>query len=233
MIASMAIVTVIALITGNATNTHAIAYSDFANWGTIIFKQSFVFPSWVKFLIATFSMLMLMIFEGVGITKGYVKGQKKIKRTLQATGLANIFASLVGSSPSVDAAETGSALAAGAKTGISAITTGIWFLASLVLIPIIGYIPSCATASIIILTGSLMMMDVKGIDNNDFSSWFPAFLIIFTIPFTGSISTGMAMGFIAYPIAKICSGKVKDLNSVNVIIAILFALSLAVTAFAA
>lgn len=233
MIASMAIVTVIALLTGNAGGSHAVAYNDFANFGTIIFKQSFQVPSWIKFLIATFSMLMLMIFEGVGVTKGYVNGSKKIKRTLQATGISNIFASLMGSSPTVDAAETGSALAAGAKTGISAITTGIWFIASLVLIPIIGYIPSCATASIIILTGSLMMMDIKKIDNRDFSNWFPAFLIIFTIPFTGSISTGMALGFIAYPIAKICSGKMKDLNAVNVIIAILFALSLAVTAFAA
>lgn len=233
MIASMAIVTIIALCTGNAGGSHAVAYSDLANFGGLVFKQSFAVPSWIKFLIATFSMLMLMIFEGVGVTKGYVNGQKKIKRTLQATGIANIFASLIGSSPSVDAAETGSALAAGAKTGISAITTGIWFIASLVLIPVIGYIPSCATASIIILTGSLMMMDVNKIDSSDFSNWFPAFLIIFTIPFTGSISTGMPLGFIAYPIAKICSGKIKDLNAVNVIIAILFAISLAVTAIAA
>ena len=78
-----------------------------------------------------------------------------------------------------------------------------------------------------------MMMDVKGIDNKDFSNWFPAYLIIFTIPFTGSISTGMAMGFIAYPIAKLIAGKKNDLNAVNIVIAILFALSLVVTAFAA
>lgn len=233
MIASMAIVTVIALLTGNATNSHAIQYSDLSHFGSIIFKQSFNFPSWVKFAIATFSMLMLMVFEGVGVTKGYVKNETKQKKTLQATGLANIFASLVGSSPAVDAAESGSAWAAGGTTGISAIVTGLWFLASLILIPIIGYIPSCATASIIILTGSLMMMDVKNIDNEDFSNWFPAYLIIFTIPFTGSISTGMAMGFIVYPIAKLIAGKQKDLNLVNVIIAVLFALSLTVTAFAA
>ena len=152
---------------------------------------------------------------------------------MQATGIANIFASLIGSSPSVDAAETGSALAAGAKTGISAITTGVWFIASLILIPVIGYIPSCATASIIILTGSLMMMDVKKIDHEDFSNWFPAFMIMFTIPFTGSISTGMALGFICYPLAKIFNGKIKELNVVNIVIAVLFALSLAITAFAA
>lgn len=230
MIASMAIVTVIALLTGNAGGAHAVAYSDLAHFGNLVFKQSFVVPSWVKFATAVFSMLMLMIFEGVGVTKGYVNGSKKIKRTLQATSISNVVASLIGSSPTVDAAETGSALAAGAKTGISAITTGVWFIASLVLIPVIGYIPSCATASIIILTGSLMMMDVKKIDSKDFSNWFPAFLIIFTIPFTGSISTGMALGFIAYPIAKICSGRMKDLNWVNIIIAILFALSLIVTA---
>lgn len=232
MIASMAIVTIIALLTGNAGSGHVVAYNDLSNFGTLIFHQSFVVPSWIKFVIATFSMLMLMIFEGVGVTKGYV-APKKVKKTLQATGIANIFASLIGSSPSVDAAETGSALAAGAKTGISAIVTGLWFVASLVLIPVIGYVPSCATASIIILTGALMMMDVKGIDSKDFANWFPAFLIIFTIPFTGSISTGMAMGFIAYPIAKICAGKAKELNAVNVIIALLFTASLAVTAFAA
>ena len=233
MIASMAIVTVIALFTGNATNTHVIQYSDLGNYGSIIFKQSFNFPSWTKFLIVTFSMLMLMVFEGVGVTKGYVKNTAKQKKTLQATGIANIFASLVGSSPAVDAAESGSSWAAGGTTGISAITTGVWFLLSLVLIPIIGYIPSCATASIIILTGSLMMMDVKEIDNKDFSNWFPAYLIIFTIPFTGSISTGMAMGVMAYPIAKLIAGKKNDLNVVNIVIAILFALSLVVTAFTA
>lgn len=233
MIASMTIVTIIALLTGNATNTHAIAYTDLSHFGSLMFKQSINVPSWIKFAIAVFSMLMLMIFEGVGVTKGYVTGNKRIKRTLQATGIANIFASLIGSSPSVDAAETGSALAAGAKTGISAITTGIWFIASLILIPVIGYIPSCATASIIILTGSLMMMDVKKIDNKNFSNWFPAFMIIFTIPFTGSISTGMALGFICYPLAKIFNGKIKELNAVNIVIAVLFALSLAITAFAA
>ena len=232
MLVSMAIITVLALILGVSGGTHAVHYNDLANFGNLMFKQNFNVPSWVKFITATFSMLMLMIFEGVGVTKGFVNGDKKIKRTLQATGISNIFASLVGSSPTVDAAETGSALAAGAKTGVSAITTGIWFLLSLALIPVIGYIPSCATASIIILTGSLMMMDVTKINNNDFSDWFPAFMIIFTIPFTGSISTGMALGFIAYPIAKIASGKLHELNITTITIAVLFALSLFITAIA-
>ncbi|WP_125763087.1 NCS2 family permease [Companilactobacillus hulinensis] len=230
MIASMAIITIIALVmhvsTGATTN---ITMGDLGMYNQIFFKFGFTIPSWIKFITAVFSMLMLMIFEGVGICKGLLEDQTKVKPTLQATGISNIFASMFGSSPTVDAAEAGAAIAAGGKTGITSIVVGILFVLSLVLVPVIGYIPTCATTSIIIFTACSMMGNIKFINMDDLSDWLPAFLIIIMIPFTGSIATGMAFGFIAFPIAKLASGKKDELNIVNIIIAILFALSLVVT----
>lgn len=232
MIGSMAIITVIALflkVPGAASTP--IKFSDLGAYGgQLFFHFGFGVPSWVKFITAIFAMLMLMVFEGVGICKGMLPDQKQVKPTLQATGIANIAASMLGSSPSVDAAESGATMAAGGRTGVASITTGILFVASLVLVPVIAFIPTCATTSIIIWTACSMMSNIKMINMNDFSDWFPAFLIIIMIPFTGSIATGMAFGFIAYPIAKLAVGKQKELNVVNVTIAILFAISLVVTA---
>ncbi|WHQ77983.1 NCS2 family permease [Latilactobacillus curvatus] len=231
MVGSMVIITVIALLLHvQSTTGAAIPISELTKYPHILAHFGFVIPSWIKFITAIFAMLMLMIFEGVGICKGLLPDQSQVKPTLQATGLSNIAAAILGSSPTVDAAEAGAAITAGGRTGITSITTGILFLASIILTPIIGYIPSCATTSIIILTACSMMGNIKMINMDDFTDWFPAFLIIIMIPFTGNISVGMAFGFIMYPIAKLVAGKREEINPINIIIALLFAASLSVTA---
>ena len=89
---------------------------------------------------------------------------------------------------------------------------GILFLLALFFTPLAGMVPSVATAPALIIVGVLMMGAITGINFDDFTEAFPAFLTIAFMPFAYSIASGIAIGFISYPIVKLVSGKGKELN---------------------
>jgi AGZA family xanthine/uracil permease-like MFS transporter len=117
-------------------------------------------------------------------------------------------------------------VAAGGKTGLTAVTTGILILGSVLFIPVMKLIPDSAIAPVLIVVGGLMLQNVKNIPFADFSEGFPAFLIIALIPFTYSIVDGIAFGFIAYPLIKLALGRTKELSLPLCLISGLFLLGL-------
>ncbi|WP_175638797.1 NCS2 family permease [Metabacillus schmidteae] len=200
----------------------------FSVYKDVLFAMSFSRILDFAFWTATFSLTMVIVFENIGLVFGQVhmiNRPDRYNRSFQANALSTITSGIFGSSPTVSTVETAAGITAGGRTGLTSITTGLLFLSSLVLLPIIKIIPDNAIAPILILIGSLMIQNIQHIDLNDFSESFPAFLIIALIPFTYSIVDGMAFGFIMYPILKVILKRKDEVKPSLYIIALLFLLN--------
>lgn len=180
----------------------------------------------VTFWVAVFSLALVLVFENLGLLHGHVNVMldepKKFKSCFRCCSISAITCGIFGTSPTVATVETAAGIAAGGKTGLTSVVTGILFLASLFLLPFIKIIPNSAISPILIIIGALMIKNALNINFNDFSEGFPAFLIIAMIPLTYSIVDGMAFGFIAYPIVKIANKKSKDVSIAMYVIACMF-----------
>ena len=106
--------------------------------------------------------------------------------------------------------------------------TGILFLFSVFLSPLVSVIPSEAAVPALVLVGFLMMTQVKGIDFDDLEVAIPAFLTIILMPFTYSISAGIGAGFVAYVILKVARGKARQIHPLMWVVAALFVVYFAI-----
>ncbi|MET4655230.1 AGZA family xanthine/uracil permease-like MFS transporter [Exiguobacterium sp. PvP048] len=129
---------------------------------------------------------------------------KNSERALLSDSTAMIVGSMFGTSPTTAYVESASGVAAGGRTGLTSVTVGILFALSAVFGPIVQSISSvpAITAPALLLVGALMLQNIKQIQWEDFSEAFTAFMIIIIMPLSGSIATGIAFGFIIYPIMK-------------------------------
>ena len=100
-------------------------------------------------------------------------------------------------------------MAAGGRTGLTAIVVGVLLLACLFFAPLAKSVPAYATAPAVIYVGVLMIQGITGIKWDDITEAVPAFLTIVFMPFTYSIADGIAMGFISYALVKLCTGQAK------------------------
>ena len=148
----------------------------------------------------------------------------RIERILAADSVATVAGSLAGTSTVVSYIESAAGVAAGGRTGVTAIVTGLLFLASLFLAPLLGVIPAAATAPALILVGALMMAHAAEIDWHDLGAAIPAFLTIVAIPMTFSIANGLALGFLSYTVLGLLTGRGRQVSPfVYVLAAILLA----------
>lgn len=177
-----------------------------------------------EFILGTFSLAMILIFESMGLFNGILPGlsQKDFKRVFRLNGVVMLLSSLLGTSPTIPAAESSTGIQQGGKKGQTAITVGILFFVSIFAIPLLAYIPSSALAPVIIITGCLMMGNIQHIDLADLTEWFPSFLMIVMMAFSMSISDGLAFGFVAYPLVKSFSGKRQEVPSALWVISAFF-----------
>ncbi|WP_342562535.1 NCS2 family permease [Paenibacillus sp. FSL R7-0345] len=186
------------------------------------------------FWIAVFLLLLIVVFENIGLisSQTLMAGRpERFKSSLRALSIANIAAGLFGSSPVVAAAESTAGIAAGGKSGLTSLVTGLLFGATFLFIPLLAYVPDSAIAPILIVIGGLMVQNVREMDLSDMTELFPAFLVMVMIPFTYSIVDGMAFGFITYPIVKLATGKGKDVPPALYGIAGLFVANFVLHAF--
>lgn len=200
--------------------------SELSQYGELLFKADFSSLFSVKFLLAVFSMSMILIFESMGILEGILPDSSKFKKTFEASSVATFCSGFLGTSPTVAAAESAAGIESGGKTGLMTVVSGLMFMLSLFFIPLLSYVPQVAIAPVIIITGAIMMQQLKEINFDDFSEWFPAFLIITLIPLTGSISVGLAFGFALYPFIKLAIGQGKKVNLLLYVLSALFILQL-------
>jgi adenine/guanine/hypoxanthine permease len=136
----------------------------------------------------------------------------RVNRILFSDAAATVVGSLTGTSTVVSYIESAAGVAAGGRTGVTAIVTGMLFVVALFLAPVVGAIPAAATAPALILVGSLMAGALREIQWDDPEIAIPAFLTIMTIPLTFSIATGLAFGFSSYTALKISRGKFREVS---------------------
>lgn len=218
-------------------DTSKLHYSmpDFNAYKDIFFNLDFSAIGNIKFWIGTFSLTLVLLFENIGILHSQVSGilnrPDKTSKALVAVSFSTIGCALCGTSPSVSTVEGAAGLTAGGKTGFTAAVTGLLFFVSLFFIPLISIIPDAALAPILIIVGCLMASNLKNLDYDDLSELFPCFITIVVMPLTYSIINGIALGFILYPICKLCCKKRHEVSVLRYATSLIFLLYFVANSF--
>lgn len=185
----------------------------------------------VKFLVIMFTFLFTDLFDTIGTLMGVTQQANLVdkdgnipnaKQALMADSIGTVVGACLGTSTVTSFVESSSGVAAGGRTGLTSVTTGVLFLLALFMTPLFALIPSAATAPALIFVGFLMMQQVVDIDFKDPTEGIPAFVTIMVMPFSYSISKGIAFGMIAYVIAKCAGKKSKDIPVATWILAVIF-----------
>ena len=153
---------------------------------------------------------------------------KDLPRMLTADAIATVFGSILGTSTTTSYIESASGVAEGGRTGMTAVTTGVLFLVAAFFTPLIGSVQAYATAPALIIVGIFMMRGIGQINFYDFEEGVPAFLTLILMPLTYSIAQGLVFGFITYALIKVFVGKIKELDPILMIIAVLCLVSLVI-----
>jgi adenine/guanine/hypoxanthine permease len=148
----------------------------------------------------------------------------RLNRIFFADAAATVFGSLVGTSTVTSYVESTAGVAAGGRTGVTAIVTGILFLATVVAAPFVGVVPPAATAPALILVGSLMLATITEIRWSEPIIAVPAFLTLVLIPLTYSIANGLGFGIIAWAVLHLATGNFRKQDWLLYILAALFLL---------
>ncbi|APR06590.1 NCS2 family permease [Lentilactobacillus parabuchneri] len=208
----------------------SVGIGDIGKYANIVAKGDLSNVLSIPFILAVFSMTMILVFESMGLLEGIMPNPQKFRKAFQASSVTSFLSGILGTSQTVAAAESASAIESGGRTGLTSIVAGLMFAVSLFFIPLLAFVPQAAIAPVIIITGALMMNQLSRINMYDFSDWFPAFLIVVLIPFTSSISTGLAFGFVAYPLLKIAAGRQRELTMATYVLGFLFLCDLVLSA---
>ncbi|WP_097026750.1 NCS2 family permease [Clostridium peptidivorans] len=183
--------------------------------------------------IALFTLLFMDMFDTVGTlvgvsTKAGMLDEKgnvpRAKQALLSDAIGTTLGACFGTSTVATFVESASGVAAGGRTGLTAVSTAGMFIIALFLSPLFLMIPAAATAPSLILVGLFMLSPIKEIDLEDFSEAIPAFLTIIIMPLSYSISDGIVFGIVSYVLLKLLTGKQKDITITTYIIAALFVL---------
>lgn len=178
-----------------------------------------------------FVFLFVDLFDNVGtlvaVTKkaGLVAPDgtiPRLNRILFADATATVVGSLAGTSTVVSYIESASGVSAGGRTGLTAVVTGLLFLAALFVAPWAQAIPAAATAPALILVGAMMMAPLAEVDWGDPVIGIPAFLTLITIPLTFSIANGLAFGVVSYALLKLAARRLEKTDLLLLALAALF-----------
>jgi AGZA family xanthine/uracil permease-like MFS transporter len=146
----------------------------------------------------------------------------RLNRILFTDATATLFGSLTGTSTVTSYVESTAGIAAGGRTGITAIVTGILFLLAMAASPFVGIVPAAATAPALILVGSLMLATIAEIPWQDPYVAVPSFLTLVLIPFTYSIANGLGFGVIAWAVLHLATGRIRRQDWLLYLLAALF-----------
>ena len=174
--------------------------------------------------------VLVEVFDATGTLIGVAKRAKLIEegkpnnlgRALFANSTAIVAGSLMGTSSTTAYVESASGVQAGGRTGLTALTIAILFLAALFVSPLAAAVPAYATAPALLYVAGLMMRELIEIDWDDITEATPAALTALAMPFTYSIANGLAFGFISYVVLKLATGRVSGIHPATWLVAILF-----------
>ncbi len=177
----------------------------------------------ITFLIVTFfDTAGTMI--GLATQAGFMKNNEmpRAGRALMADAVGMTVGAVIGTSPTSAYVESSSGIAVGGRSGLTSVFTGLFFLFALLFSPFLSVVTSQVTAPALVVVGVLMAKNLRLIDWEDLAIAAPAFLIVIGMPLTYSISDGIALGFILYPITMIATGRIKKVHPLMYVLAIMF-----------
>lgn len=181
------------------------------------------------------SFLFVDFFDNAGTLMavanqaGFVKDNRlpRAGKALISDSLASVIGSIFGTSTVTSYVESSAGVGAGARSGFASIVTGVCFLLSLFFLPLLVVVTNAVTAPALIIVGILMVSSLGQIEWNKFEVAVPAFFTMLMMPLTSSIATGIAVGFIFYPLTMILKGKAKEVSPIMYVFGIVFLLYLA------
>ena len=197
----------------------------------LFFKFDFSNILSFKFFTVFFTFLFVDIFDTVGTLvgvttqAGLIDEEGKIPRVKQALlsdAIGTVAGAALGTSTVTSYIESSAGVAAGGRTGLTSLSTGILFLLALVISPIFLLIPGVATAPALIFVGFLMMAPVVDINFKDPTEGIPAFMAIVMMPFAYSIAEGIVYGVLSYVLLKTASGRFKEISVVTWVLFVVF-----------
>ena len=215
-----------------------MAWTDFSKLGETFgqcFTVDFSVIKPLEFIVVIFAFLFVDIFDTLGTligvaTKADMLDEEgrlpSIKPALLADSIGTTAGAVLGTSTVTTFVESASGVAAGGRTGLTALVTGLLFLVSMFFAPIFTAIPSFATAPALIMVGFLMFSGITELkfDNDKLTETIPAYLAILAMPLFYSISEGIALGIISYVILNVVCGKAKKVTPLMYVLAALFVL---------
>ena len=183
----------------------------------------------VTMLVISFSLVNM--FDSIGTLLGAAKQSGMIdengevirmKQALMSDAISTAAGAMVGTSTVTTVVESSSGIAAGGRTGLTSLVTAFMFLGAILFAPVVGNVPSAATAPALIFVGILMLGNIKDVDFSEMSNALPAFCTIVFMPFTYSIANGVAFGLITYCLMKLATGKHRDVKALTLAVSVIF-----------
>ncbi len=188
----------------------------------------------LDFIVVLFAFLFVDVFDTLGTLIGVASKADvldeqgrlpAIRPALLSDAIGTTAGAVLGTSTVTTFVESASGVAAGGRTGLTALVAGVLFLLSAFFEPLFTTIPSFATAPALIYVGFLMFSSVAKIDfDNDLTDAIPAYIAIIAMPMFYSISEGISLGIISYVVLKLCAGKAKKVHPLMYILTVLFIL---------
>ncbi len=207
-------------------------FSDMAELTLFKFDfAGFAKIGWFTAITLVITFCMIDMFDTIGTLVGTASkagmldkdgNMPKMKEALVADAVGTVTGAVTGTSTVTTFVESASGVEAGGRTGLTALTTAIMFIACMFIAPIAAIIPAPATSAALIYVGFLMLGGIKKIDFEDVTQGLPAALMLISMPVSGSIGHGIGLGLITYTVIKVFTGKAKDVSVLTYIISLLF-----------
>lgn len=223
-----------------ATASFVPAFGDMAS--TTLFKfdfRGFAEIGWFTAITLIITFCIIDMFDTIGTLVGTAsragmldKNGKmpNMKQALLSDAVGTVAGSLTGTSTVTTFVESASGVEAGGRTGLTALTTGIMFLACIFIAPIAGIIPAAATSSALIYVGVLMVAGLKNVDFDDICQSLPVALMMIAMPISGSIGHAIGLGLITYTVIKVFTGKAKYVSVLTYVLSLIFLLKFFIVA---
>ncbi|CAM3767628.1 NCS2 family permease [Avibacterium endocarditidis] len=227
---SIAVVTTLALLFDDSVVFHGIISMP-PSLEPVVGKVDIVGALDTALLGIIFSFLLVNLFDSSGTLLGVTdkagisdeQGRfPKMKQALYVDSVSAVAGSYIGTSAISTYIESGAGVSVGGRTGMTAVVVGVLFLLTIFFSPLASVVPPYATAGALIYVGILMASSLIRVQWEDLTEATPAFITAAMMPFTYSITEGIAFGFISYCVMKVCTGRWKEVNAPVWVVSLLF-----------
>ena len=201
---------------------------------TTLFKfnwQGFVQIGWFTSITLVITFCIIDMFDTIGTLVGTASragmvdeegNMPNMREALLSDAIGTVTGACTGTSTVTTFVESASGVEAGGRTGLTALTTGVLFLACIFIAPIAAIIPPAATSAALIYVGVLMLQGLQNVDFKDMDQFVPVAIMLIGMPVSGSIGHAIGLGLISYTLIKVFSGKLKEVSVLTYIISALF-----------